>query len=350
MSVIQLEPDLRRPGARHRPVGHQGTPAARHLPDPRAHARRQPDLPAGRRAEVDRLPVARLPRAERLRRAATAVATAWASDSSSSATAWRCAGRDGLRETAAAAPERPVRRRAGKAAVHLAVLEDTDVVYLEKIVGPTTIQVPTRVGGRMNAACSGLGKAILGFSDREAIGAGAGPGPRAADAVLGRRPGPLPAAAAPGARRGRRLRPRGGHARDWCAPRRPSSSTAAPSARSPCPGTPSAFNPTAVAPLVAAHAPPGSRATSPPDPSAPRDSGPPITTIGGPLCVRGTQLSAMNDAHQAVELVGVLELGPVATAVEEHQPRVGDHRDQPQRVLEVHDPVVAAVDEQRLGA
>jgi IclR family transcriptional regulator, KDG regulon repressor len=78
---------------------------------------------------------------------------------------------DGLRETAAPHLTDLFVATSGKAAVHLAVLEDTDVVYLEKIAGPSTMRVPTRVGGRMNAACSGLGKAILGFSDRAAIGA-----------------------------------------------------------------------------------------------------------------------------------------------------------------------------------
>lgn len=77
---------------------------------------------------------------------------------------------DGLRETAAPHLSDLFVAGAGKAAVHLAVLEDTDVVYLEKIAGPQTMRVPTRVGGRMNAACSGLGKAILGFSEREVIG------------------------------------------------------------------------------------------------------------------------------------------------------------------------------------
>lgn len=77
---------------------------------------------------------------------------------------------EGLRETAAPHLSNLFVAATGKAAVHLAVLEQTDIVYLEKIAGPNTVRVPTRVGGRMNAACSGLGKAILGFSDREVIG------------------------------------------------------------------------------------------------------------------------------------------------------------------------------------
>jgi DNA-binding IclR family transcriptional regulator len=77
---------------------------------------------------------------------------------------------DGLRELAAPHLTDLFLAASGRAAVHLAVLEQTDVVYLEKIAGPQTMPVPTRVGGRMSAACSGLGKAILGFSDREVIG------------------------------------------------------------------------------------------------------------------------------------------------------------------------------------
>ena len=53
--------------------------------------------------------------------------------------------------------------------VHLGVLEGTDVVYLEKIFGRTTLQVPTMVGGRMPASSCALGKAILAINGREAI-------------------------------------------------------------------------------------------------------------------------------------------------------------------------------------
>jgi IclR family transcriptional regulator, KDG regulon repressor len=76
---------------------------------------------------------------------------------------------DGLRETAAPHLTELFLAASGRSAVHLAVLEQTDVVYLEKIAGPQTMSVPTRVGGRMNAACSGLGKAILAFSERDVI-------------------------------------------------------------------------------------------------------------------------------------------------------------------------------------
>jgi IclR family transcriptional regulator, KDG regulon repressor len=53
--------------------------------------------------------------------------------------------------------------------VHLAVLEGSDVVYLEKIHGHQTLRTPTNVGGRVPAACTSLGKAILGFSDTDTI-------------------------------------------------------------------------------------------------------------------------------------------------------------------------------------
>jgi DNA-binding IclR family transcriptional regulator len=51
------------------------------------------------------------------------------------------------------------------ATVHLAVLDGTDVLYLQKIYGSHTITLPTRVGGREPALCTSLGKAILAFSD-----------------------------------------------------------------------------------------------------------------------------------------------------------------------------------------
>jgi len=54
--------------------------------------------------------------------------------------------------------------------VHLAVLDGTDVVYLEKLHGLKAVAVDTVVGGRTPAACSALGKAMLAFSDRRTIG------------------------------------------------------------------------------------------------------------------------------------------------------------------------------------
>ena len=48
--------------------------------------------------------------------------------------------------------------------VHLAVLEGTDVLYLERLAGHDPAPAPSRVGGRNPAHCTGVGKAILAFS------------------------------------------------------------------------------------------------------------------------------------------------------------------------------------------
>lgn len=50
------------------------------------------------------------------------------------------------------------------ATVHLAVLDGHDVLYVEKIYGHHGVSLPSRVGGRVPALCTALGKAILGFS------------------------------------------------------------------------------------------------------------------------------------------------------------------------------------------
>ncbi|MEZ5218581.1 MAG: IclR family transcriptional regulator [Ilumatobacteraceae bacterium] len=47
--------------------------------------------------------------------------------------------------------------------VHLAVLQGVDVVYLERIRGHRSARVDSRVGGRLPAASTGVGKAILAF-------------------------------------------------------------------------------------------------------------------------------------------------------------------------------------------
>lgn len=53
--------------------------------------------------------------------------------------------------------------------VHLAILDGTDVLYLDKIQGYGGVRVPTVVGGRMRASCSALGKAMLAFGHRDAV-------------------------------------------------------------------------------------------------------------------------------------------------------------------------------------
>lgn len=48
--------------------------------------------------------------------------------------------------------------------VHLAVLDGAEVVYVEKLSGRRGPQLPSRVGGRMPAHCTGVGKVLLAFS------------------------------------------------------------------------------------------------------------------------------------------------------------------------------------------
>jgi len=53
--------------------------------------------------------------------------------------------------------------------IHLAVLDGTDVLYLERLAGHDPAPSPSRVGGRNPAHCTGVGKAILAFSDDVAV-------------------------------------------------------------------------------------------------------------------------------------------------------------------------------------
>lgn len=55
--------------------------------------------------------------------------------------------------------------RATGLVVHLAVLDGSDVVYLEKIGDQMVTAIPTRVGGRQPAHCTAVGKAILADND-----------------------------------------------------------------------------------------------------------------------------------------------------------------------------------------
>lgn len=53
--------------------------------------------------------------------------------------------------------------------VHLAVLEGTEVLYIERIQGHhKQRQLASRVGGRLPAYCTGVGKALLAFNPRAA--------------------------------------------------------------------------------------------------------------------------------------------------------------------------------------
>lgn len=53
--------------------------------------------------------------------------------------------------------------RATGLVVHLAVLDGTDVVYLDKIGDRICNGLPTRVGGRQPAHCTAVGKAVLAY-------------------------------------------------------------------------------------------------------------------------------------------------------------------------------------------
>jgi IclR family transcriptional regulator, acetate operon repressor len=53
--------------------------------------------------------------------------------------------------------------------VQLGMLDGADVVYVEKLTGPHSIDAPSAVGSRLPAYCSGLGKAILAFSPDEVV-------------------------------------------------------------------------------------------------------------------------------------------------------------------------------------
>lgn len=45
--------------------------------------------------------------------------------------------------------------------VHLAMLEGTDVVYLNKLYGHVAVKSPSRIGGRVPAYCTAVGKVLL---------------------------------------------------------------------------------------------------------------------------------------------------------------------------------------------
>ncbi|MGJ0203420.1 IclR family transcriptional regulator domain-containing protein [Leucobacter sp. gxy201] len=51
--------------------------------------------------------------------------------------------------------------------VHLAVLDGSHVVYIEILRSRTTPMIPSRIGGRVPAHATALGKAMLGFSPPE---------------------------------------------------------------------------------------------------------------------------------------------------------------------------------------
>jgi IclR family KDG regulon transcriptional repressor len=48
--------------------------------------------------------------------------------------------------------------------VHLAVLHGTDVIYLNKLFGHRLLRSPSRIGGRVPAYCTGVGKVLLAYN------------------------------------------------------------------------------------------------------------------------------------------------------------------------------------------
>jgi IclR family acetate operon transcriptional repressor len=55
------------------------------------------------------------------------------------------------------------------ATVHLAILDDVEVLYLIKLAASGAPHVPSRVGGRMPACCTGIGKALLAFAPQASV-------------------------------------------------------------------------------------------------------------------------------------------------------------------------------------
>ncbi|GAA1193855.1 IclR family transcriptional regulator [Prauserella alba] len=60
-------------------------------------------------------------------------------------------------------------REATRNTAHLAVLEGTEVVYLDILRGPDAPTLPSRVGGRFPAHATSVGKAILAFSAESVV-------------------------------------------------------------------------------------------------------------------------------------------------------------------------------------
>ncbi len=53
--------------------------------------------------------------------------------------------------------------------VHLAVLDGPEIYYLDKVGGRAAVDIPSKVGGRAIAHCTGLGKAMLAWLSPEEI-------------------------------------------------------------------------------------------------------------------------------------------------------------------------------------
>lgn len=53
--------------------------------------------------------------------------------------------------------------------VHLAILEGSEVLYLEKVEGSHALRMPSQVGRKIPAYCTSLGKAILSYLDQHSL-------------------------------------------------------------------------------------------------------------------------------------------------------------------------------------
>jgi DNA-binding IclR family transcriptional regulator len=78
--------------------------------------------------------------------------------------------RDSVLRAAAAPVLHELATRSGLV-IHLAVLDGTEVYYLDKVGGPAAVAMPSRVGGRAPAHCTALGKAMLARLPAERIDA-----------------------------------------------------------------------------------------------------------------------------------------------------------------------------------
>lgn len=56
-----------------------------------------------------------------------------------------------------------------KETVHLVVRNGMDAVYIEKVEGPSAINIISQVGKRVNLHCTGVGKSLLAFLPREQL-------------------------------------------------------------------------------------------------------------------------------------------------------------------------------------
>jgi DNA-binding IclR family transcriptional regulator len=56
-----------------------------------------------------------------------------------------------------------------KETVHLSVLDEGEVVFLDKIDSPQPVRAYSRIGGRAPAYCAATGKALLAFAPRDVI-------------------------------------------------------------------------------------------------------------------------------------------------------------------------------------